>query len=49
MHGAAVWAGTHHLVYTYQPQSFRIGSFITLVSLVLCVVLAVRARQQQPL
>ena len=46
MRGAAVRAGTHHLVYTYQPQSFRIGCYITLASLFVGILLAARARQQ---
>jgi hypothetical protein len=41
MRGAAVGAGTHRLVYTYDPSSFRLGGLISLVSIGLSLVLAV--------
>jgi hypothetical protein len=48
MRGAAVREGTHHLVYTYEPASFRIGWAISLgglaVFLVLAIVFTVRPR-----
>jgi hypothetical protein len=34
MRGAALPAGTHKLVYTYDPASFRIGLFITAAGLI---------------
>src|SRR5262249_44660662 len=37
MRGAAVKAGTHRLVYTYKPLSFRVGGFISLASLGVCL------------
>jgi hypothetical protein len=40
MRGAAVDAGPHHLVYTYDPFSFRLGCIITLAGAVTWVVLA---------
>jgi hypothetical protein len=40
MRGAAVKAGTHELVYTYWPASFRIGRTVSVASLILLVVLA---------
>lgn len=33
MRAAAVQAGNHHLVYTYEPRSFHVGRIITLASL----------------
>jgi hypothetical protein len=39
MRGAAVDAGTHRLVYTYQPLSFRVGMVISLCALAVTVVL----------
>ena len=41
MRGAAVAAGTHRLVYTYDPLSFRLGGLISLVSIGLSLVLGV--------
>jgi hypothetical protein len=41
MRGAAVGAGTHRLVYTYDPLSFRLGGLISLVSIGLSLVLGV--------
>jgi hypothetical protein len=43
MRGAAVTAGTHRLVYAYDPLSFRIGGLISLLSIALSLVLGVRA------
>ena len=40
MRGAAVGAGTHELVYTYDPDSFRRGCYGTAVGLLLVVGLA---------
>jgi hypothetical protein len=34
MRGAAVKSGNHRLVYSYEPESFKIGSVISLVGLV---------------
>lgn len=34
MRGAAVQPGSHRLVYTYEPRSFRIGAVLTLLSIV---------------
>jgi hypothetical protein len=46
MRGSAVPAGTHRLVYTYSPQSFRIGRVISMIGLgalaLLCLAYAVR-------
>jgi hypothetical protein len=48
MRGAAVREGTHHLVYTYEPASFRIGCVISLgglaTLLVLVFIFALRPR-----
>ena len=33
MRGAAVPPGTHHLVYSYAPQSFRIGAVLSILGL----------------
>jgi hypothetical protein len=41
MRGAAVSAGKHHLVYTYAPQSFRVGGMLSLAGLALLAVLGV--------
>jgi hypothetical protein len=43
MRGAAVTAGTHRLVYTYDPLSFRAGGVISLLSIALSLGLGVRA------
>ncbi len=39
MRGAAVSAGQHHLVYTFAPQSFRLGGIISLAGVGLLVLL----------
>jgi hypothetical protein len=39
MRGAAVQAGKHRLVYTYDPRSFRVGGWISLAGLSLLAVL----------
>jgi len=51
MRGAAVPAGVHKLVYTYEPSSFRVGGYITLAGLVLSALLAafVAIRPRTPL
>lgn len=51
MRGAAVEAGTHKLVYTYEPNSFRFGGLISLAGLAAAAVLAgfVARRPQSPL
>ncbi len=41
MRGAAVEAGTYHLVYTFDPASFRIGGILTLAGLATTVLLSV--------
>jgi len=41
MRGAAVAAGTHRLVYRYEPRSFRVGGVITPAGLALAAVFAV--------
>ncbi len=38
MRGAAVQAGTHTLVYTYEPRSFQVGGVVSLGALVVTVV-----------
>jgi len=43
MRGAAVAAGTHRLVYRYDPLSFRLGGVVSLVSIALSLGLGVRA------
>ncbi len=47
MRGAALSAGPHHLIYTYEPNSFRIGALISIAGLAICaaagVVLTLRA------
>jgi hypothetical protein len=43
MRGAAVTAGTHRLVFTYDPLSFRLGAIVSLASIALALGLAVRA------
>ena len=40
MRGAAVKKGDHHLVYTYNPASFRMGKILSGVGLVVMLVLA---------
>jgi hypothetical protein len=34
MRGAAVLAGEHTLIYTYEPDSFRIGAIVSLVGVI---------------
>jgi hypothetical protein len=55
MRGAAVKAGRHTLVYTYDPASFRIGAALTIAGLITAAVLVpwawaerMRARQALP-
>jgi hypothetical protein len=43
MRGAAVAEGTHRLVYVYDPASFRIGGFLSVLSLALGLVWGLRA------
>jgi Bacterial membrane protein YfhO len=40
MRAAAVKEGRHHLTYTYEPQSFRIGAAISLAGLAVLAILA---------
>ena len=51
MRGAAVPAGVHKLVYSYEPASFRIGGYVTLAGLGLSALLAafVAVRPRSPL
>ena len=44
MRGAAVTAGRHTLVYTYDPASFRVGAALSLAGLVALVALIPWAR-----
>ena len=46
MRGAAVEAGVHRLVYTYQPLSFRLGCVISLAGIAVGIVLGVRGRSR---
>jgi uncharacterized membrane protein YfhO len=46
MRGAAVPAGEHTLVYTYQPNSFRIGAVLSCAGGVLLLVLAWWTRRE---
>ncbi len=46
MRGAAVAAGTHRLVYRYDPLSFRLGGLVSLLSIALGVGFGVRASIQ---
>ena len=50
MRGAAVAAGRHTLVYTYDPQSFRLGAALSLAGLVALVALIpwAASRPKQP-
>jgi hypothetical protein len=41
MRGAAVRAGTHHLVYSYAPRSFRIGGVVSILGLGVLALLGV--------
>src|SRR5204862_152890 len=45
MAGAAVPAGEHTLVYTYEPASFRIGAMVSTAGLIVLVALAWSARR----
>ncbi|MDR3633289.1 MAG: hypothetical protein P4L84_05585 [Isosphaeraceae bacterium] len=45
MRGAVVPSGKHHLIYTYDPRSFRVGGAITLGALVAFAVLCIAARR----
>ena len=42
MRGAAVESGTHRLVYTYRPGSFRLGALISLGGLIAAAGLGLR-------
>jgi uncharacterized membrane protein YfhO len=46
MRAAAVTAGAHTLIYTYRPDSVRIGGWISMVGLVSLLGLAARGRIQ---
>jgi hypothetical protein len=48
MRGAAVPAGRHTLVYTYEPNSFRIGAIISAVGGILLLALAWSACRESP-
>jgi hypothetical protein len=53
MRGAAVKAGRHTLVYTYEPASFRVGAILSLTGLLAMALLipwarAVRSQQDLP-
>ncbi|MGO9846361.1 MAG: YfhO family protein [Methylocella sp.] len=39
MRGAAVRAGVHRLVYTYEPSSFRIGLIVSLAGAIVLLAL----------
>ena len=47
MRGAAVKAGRHTLVYTYDPDSFRIGGALSMVGLLALAALVPWARARQ--
>ncbi len=49
MRGASVEAGAHRLVYTYRPQSFRLGMMVSLAALVVVALLGVWAAFFHPL
>jgi hypothetical protein len=46
MRGAAVKAGRYHLVFTYQPDSFRIGAGLSLAGLTVLVALGAAFRRR---
>jgi hypothetical protein len=48
MRGAAVPAGEHTLVYTYEPASFRIGAIVSLVGLILLGIFAWSSWRDRP-
>ena len=41
MRGAAVSSGRHRLVYTYRPQSFRVGRLVSLAGLAALLIFGV--------
>ena len=43
MRGAALPAGKHTLVYTYEPDSFRIGAIVSLAGTIVLLILAWRS------
>jgi Bacterial membrane protein YfhO len=45
MRGAAVGAGTHRLVYSYRPVSFRLGVLVSLGGLAAAAALGLRSRR----
>jgi len=45
MRAAAVPAGEHILVYTYEPESFRVGAFISTAGLIMLMALAWSSRR----
>jgi hypothetical protein len=45
MRAAALPAGEHTLVYTYEPTSFRVGAIISVCALIVLLLLAWRARR----
>jgi hypothetical protein len=48
MRAAAVTAGSHTLVYTYQPASVRLGIWASLTGMIALIGLALWAREQKP-
>jgi hypothetical protein len=48
MRGAAVPAGDHTLIYTYEPDSFRIGAIVSLAGVIALMILA-RSSASRPL
>jgi hypothetical protein len=46
MRGAAVPAGTHKLVYSYEPSSFRLGRILSVVGLAVLVLVCVSCSRQ---
>ena len=48
MRSAAVPAGKHALVYTYEPGSFRVGGIISIGALLVLVALAWSCRRERP-
>jgi hypothetical protein len=48
MRGAPVGAGTHWLVYTYSPPSFRLGGLVSLASLCVGLMLGLKLWRARP-
>jgi hypothetical protein len=49
MRGAAVTSGTHRLVYTYEPRSFRVGAMISIAGLAMLAILSFALMIRPPL